>query len=285
MNSPTFSPRSIDECFAIRNEHPSAVLLAGGTDVLARLKDSLDWPPLIDISRVEELKGISAGDGHIRVGALTTYTEITHSDIIAQRAGVLAQAAQTVGSPQIRNRGTIGGNLANASPAGDTIPPLYVLDAAIELVSEKGSRTIPVTDFFTGPGKTVLQPREMIASVRIPINEGWRGVFVRLGQRAALAISKVSLAVCVKATNGHIDQARISLGAVAPTVIRAPRTEELLAGADLSDDLIKKACEMIREEASPITDIRSVAEYRRDMCGVLLERGLKRIIETKSWKP
>lgn len=272
----TFSPRTCDEVLRIWASVPDARLLAGGTDVLVRLKDALVWPPLIDLSHVDELRGITCDDGVLRLGARTTYTELERDSLVARHAGVLAEAAREVGSPAIRNRGTLAGNLANASPAGDTIPALYALDAELELRSSAGARVVSITAFFQGPGRTVLQPQELICAVRIPIRPGWRGAFERLGQRAALAISKVSAAVCVCLHNGIVHDVRIALGAVAPTVVRAADAEQHLCGAPLSDAACERAGELAAQAATPISDIRSDAAYRRAMCAVLVRDALRR---------
>lgn len=272
----TFSPRTCDEVVRIWASVPDARLLAGGTDVLVRLKDALAWPPLIDLSHVDELRGISCDDGILRMGARTTYTELERDPLVARHAGVLAEAAREVGSPAIRNRGTLAGNLANASPAGDTIPALYALDAELELRSSAGQRLVPINAFFQGPGRTVLQPQELICAVRIPIRPGWRGAFERLGQRAALAISKVSAAVCVRLANDVVSEARIALGAVAPTVVRAAEAEQQLCGTPLTDTACERAGEAAARAASPISDIRSDAAYRRAMCAVLVRDALRR---------
>lgn len=278
MDTLIFSPSICGELFALWQEHPDAQLLAGGTDVLVKLKDSLTWPVLIDISQLKELHGISANNGVISIGALTTYSTMLRNVLLHKNAGVLLQAAEMVGSPQIRNRGTIGGNIANGSPAGDTIPPLYVLQASVTVAAGDDTRSIPVEEFFTGPGETVLGHHEIIVSIDVPVREHYRGIFLRLGQRAAMTISKVSLAMTARVSNDTIDDICIALGAVAPTVIRAAKTEEILKGAELTDELIHSACDAIEHDAVPITDIRSEADYRRSMCGVLLRRAMKRVI-------
>ena len=277
MNVLTYSPRTLNDALAWWTDHPDATLLAGGTDILVRLRDALVWPPLLDLTQIEELRGIDLHGGRVRIGALATYTQIETNASVCEHAGVLAQAARLVGSPQIRNRGTIGGNLANASPAGDTLPALFVLEATLDLVSATGTRRVPIATFFTGPGKTLLQPQELIAGVTFAPVPGARGVFLRLGQRRALAISKVSLALLLTARAGRIADLRIALGAVAPTVIRAPRTEAALRGAALAHPPLDSARAAVQEEAVPITDIRSEKDYRREMCAVLLERALQRL--------
>ena len=270
-----FSPTYVSECLNLLERFPDAKILAGGTDLLVRLKDEINQPDIIDISHIKEMKGISELDDKIRIGALVTFTEMIESKFLVDYAGVLVQAVEMIGSPQIRNRGTIGGNIANASPAGDSLPPLFVLEAEIEIAGMNYSRIVPIKDFFKGPGKSVLTDGELISAVMIPKMKKWLGAFVRLGQREALAISKVSLALLLKIKDGKIEEARISLGAVAPTVIRAPQTENKLKGKTL--DNISEAIKIIREEASPISDIRSIAEYRKEMCGVLLEEAAGRL--------
>ncbi len=274
--SQIFSPHFIYECLSLMEQFPKAKILAGGTDLLVRLKDEINQHDIIDISHLKELKGINIADDKIKIGALTTFSEIIENEIIAENAGVLVQAAEIVGSPQIRNRGTVGGNIANASPAGDSIPPLLILEAEIEISGKSGARTVPMRNFFKGPGKTILKKCEIISSVIIPKNKDYRGAFVRLGQRKSLAISKVSLAALFKMKDEKIEEARIALGAVAPTVIRASKTEKFLIGKKLNDETISEAKKIICDEVSPISDIRSIAEYRKEMCGELLEQAITR---------
>ncbi len=275
--SQIFSPVYVPECLNLLERFPNAKMLAGGTDLLVRLKDEINQPDIIDISHIEEMKGISASNDKIKIGALVTFSEIIESELVAENAGVLVQAAEMIGSPQIRNRGTIGGNIANASPAGDSIPPLFVLEAEIEIAGMNYSRTIPIKDFFKGPGKSILTDGEIITAVIIPKMKNWEGAFVRLGQRKALAISKVSLALLLKIKDDKIEEARIALGAVAPTVIRAEKTERCLVGKKFDNDTLLEAKKIICEEVSPISDIRSIAEYRKEMCGVLLEEAFEQL--------
>ena len=270
--SDSASPKTLKDFFKIKSENPTAKIIAGGTDLLVQLNGKFDCPFLIDISQLEQLKGISRKSNFIKIGALTTHTEIEKNKILKKYANVLTQAAFVIGSPQIRNRGTIGGNIANASPAGDTLPPLYILNAEIELTSESKTRKIPINEFFTGPGKSVLANNEIITAINIPIEENLeKGFFLRLGQREALAISKVSIALT---TNSKTNEFRIALGSVAPTVVRAPETEKLLSENSLTEKIINDAVKTICKEVSPISDIRSEAEYRKEMCGVLLKKCL-----------
>jgi len=272
-----FSPVYVPECLNLLERFPDAKILAGGTDLLVRLKDEINQPDIIDITHIKELKGISDLDDKVRIGALSTFTEIIESKHMAENAGTLVQAAEMIGSPQIRNRGTIGGNIANASPAGDSLPPLFVLEAEIEIAGMNYSRKIPIKDFFKGPGESVLTDGELISAVLIPKMKNLQGAFVRLGQREALAISKVSLALLLKIKDDKIEEARIALGAVAPTVIRAPQTEKKLKGQKKYNSVISEAKKIICEEVSPISDIRSIAEYRKEMCGILLEEAFEQL--------
>ncbi len=271
------TPRSCAEASALLQALPDARVMAGGTDVLVRLKDQLVWPPLVEISRLAELRGMAEQDGWLRLGALSTWTEIERAALTARHADVLVEAAREVGSPQIRNRGTLGGNVANASPAGDSLPALIVLDAELELRGTQGTRRVAVAQFCRAPGKTVLAHDELIVAIWVPVRAGWRGVFARLGQRAALAISKVSVAVRVLLVGGLVQDSRIALGAVAPTVLRVKAAEEVLRGQPLSAAVIQAAAEAAGAAARPITDIRSNEPYRRAMCAELLRRALARL--------
>lgn len=272
-----FTPRTCDEVIRVWASVPEARLLAGGTDLLVRLKDTLSWPPLIVLERVTELCGITLTDGWLRLGARTTYYELERNALVAQHAPALAEAARMVGSPAIRNRGTLGGNLANASPAGDTLPVLLALDAELELRAAVGTRVVPLTSFFCGPGRTMLQPQELIAAVRIPLRPQWRSAFARLAPRAALAIAKVSAAVAVHIDADQVRDVRIALGAVAPTVLRATEAETLLRGERLTDALCTRAAALAAQAAQPISDIRSTASYRRAMCAALVRDLLSRL--------
>lgn len=251
------------------------VCVAGGTDALVKLHDVIDrpWPRLLVLDGVDSLRGISAGKT-LKLGPLVTFAEIAESSALKRLAPQLVEAAGLASSPPIRNRATVGGNLANGSPSGDLIPPLYVLGAVLELSSVRGKRRVEVQDFFTGPGLTVLRHDELITSITFQ-RSGGSGFFNRLAIRKALAVSKVSVAADMVMRKKSVARVRIALGAVAPTVVRATRTEELLTGRELTARTIAAACELIKSEARPIDDIRSTAEYRREMAGTLLRKGLE----------
>ena len=165
--------------------------------------------------------------------------------------------------------------MGNASPAGDSLPPLYVLEAEVHITNGKEDRWVKIDEFFKGPGKTVLKPLELVKEVKIPLRKDYYGCYMKLGQRKSLAICKVSLALEGNKEDGRVENIRIALGAVAPTIIYAAKTEEFLKGKELTEEVVQKASEIVEEEARPISDIRSSKEYRKSMCGVLLERALK----------
>lgn len=263
---------SIDDVFTAWNENPNARICAGGTDILVRLKDSIDPPELIDISRLTDVHGIAEKEGVVRIGAMTTYTDIECTASLPVSAKGLLDAVRIVGSPQIRNRGTIGGNIMNASPAGDSIPPLIALGASVVCYTEKGREEFLLENFFISPGRTKVGNHALLSHVILPHNDGWFSCFVRLGQRNALAISKVSLACAVRCENGCISDIRIALGAVAPKVIRAHHVEKALIGCELCSELPESAGIAIQNDAVPISDIRSTEEYRKAMCTSLLTR-------------
>ena len=256
-------------------------ILAGGTDLLVMIQENLISPgELLDISRIEELKGIEEDEGRIRLGALVTHGRIAESSLLREKALPLVESCTEVGSPQIRNLGTIGGNLVMASPSGDSIPALYVLGAEVILASKEGERSIPIEDFLIGVKKSVIRPEELLVAVTFPgMRADDRGFFKKLGQRKALAISKVSISAIVSLRDGVVTSIRIALGAVATTVIRIPRTESFLVGQDLTPEVISEASRICSEESRAITDIRSTASYRDEMAGVLLARGLEEIAE------
>jgi xanthine dehydrogenase FAD-binding subunit len=279
MNLPEpLIPKSLGDALKAK-AGKNVVAVAGGTDILVKLHDRFDQPQpkLLVLDNIKTLHKISITIKEISVGPLVTFSEIEKSDILKAHASQLVEAASLAGSTQIRNRATIGGNLANGSPAGDLIPPLYALGASLELSSSRSKRMVPIEKFFIGPGKTVLKSNELITAIKIPKVSN-HGFFLRLATRRALAISKVSVAASLIMENKKIELIRIALGAVAPTVIRATRTEALLFGKALSPQLIEEAGHIVQEEARPIDDIRSNALYRKEMVGVLLKRGLEGIL-------
>lgn len=249
--------------------------LAGGTDMMVRLKEGkVREDVIIDISRCAELRSIREEDGIIHIGALATHDELDRSPILQRGGRALAQAASKVGGPQIRHMGTIGGNVANASPAGDTIPALVVLDAHVTLASSAGRRDVPIIDFFTGPGRSVLAPDEMVTGFSFAATgKDELTAFRKLGARQSVTISTANVAVYFRMGPGQrIQEARIAFGSLAPTVVRAHKTEELFCHLPpiLSFDAIRGAAQMAWKEVAPIDDLRATAVYRKEVATGLL---------------
>lgn len=275
MNITLHRPESLDDLLKeVAQAEPPLFYLAGGTDLLVYAKDDLVPPSTwFDVTAIPELKGIRLEDGQVVVGGATTHHDLMRSDLIRRYAPALVEGCWNIGGPQIRARGTVAGNISNASPAADTVPPLYTLGAALELASPRGRRTVAIEEFAQAPRKTVRQPDEVILAVRFPARENLTGAFLRLGQRKAQAISKVSVAVSAVREREGFSYVRIAYGAVAPTVIRTPRAEEIL----LKGGTVDEACRVVADEVFPITDLRSTADYRKAMAPVLLRRALARI--------
>lgn len=279
INAPVIMPRTLAAALAAKADR-GVVAIAGGTDILVRLHDCIarPWPKLLVLDKINSLHKINIGEKEISLGPLVTFTEIESSRLLGRYAPQLAAAAALAGSVQIRNRATIGGNIANGSPAGDTIPPLYVLDSVLEISSAKGKRLVAIEEFFRGPGKTILRADELITKIKFPKTKA-AGFFLRLGTRRALAISKVSVSALIQIEHQIVKDVKIALGAVAPTVIRAENAEQYLLGKKLDSESIAEAAAIVQSEARPIDDIRSNADYRKAMVGVLLKRGLNSILE------
>ncbi|GBD93161.1 nicotinate dehydrogenase FAD-subunit [bacterium BMS3Abin05] len=277
----TYSPKNLEETLQILYRHPlQFYILSGGTDLVVKMQDGVIHPKhLLNLSFVRELKGFSSEDGQIVLGTNVTFGEILENSLFRKQAEPLYQAAKCMGSPQIRNLATLGGNIINASPAADSVPPLFVLNAEVCLESVNSIRWVKIEHLAAGPGKTIRKPFELLTKIRFPIKPAsWHGGFLRLGQREALAISKVSLAYWGVLENGVIQDIRLALGAVAPTVIQPPKTEAFLKGNTLTETEMTRVAEILKTEVHPISDIRSNETYRREMCGVLLKRALRQLM-------
>jgi CO/xanthine dehydrogenase FAD-binding subunit len=280
-------PRSLAEAVGALDRHPGALVLAGGTDVVVEINERhrtvRDDVTVVAVNRVPELRSwtLDRDRRNLRLGAGVTYDEIA-SDPIAGLLPALAQAARTVGSPQIRNAATIGGNIATCSPAGDGLPVLAALDAVVELVSASGTRSLPVNEFMVGVKKTALAPGELVAAVTVPLLDGWQG-YAKVGVRNAMVIAISGACLAVDRPTKSV---RIALGSVAPTVVRAPDAEAFAAArVDWASGTIRAvdAAEFGRLAAAasrPITDHRSTAEYRRHSIDVLARRLLGRAFST-----
>ncbi len=258
---------------------PRARIVAGATDLMLELERGLrpGVDTLIDITRIPALNHIHLDeDDVIHLGPLVTHNDVVASDLIQARAYPLARAAWEVGAPQIRNRGTIAGNLITASPANDTIPPLMALGASVTLASLRSERTVPLRDFYTGVRKTVMQPDELLVDISFPaLRPSQRGTFIKIALRRAQAISVVNAAVVLDLEGEIVRSAAITLGAVAPTIIHAPEAEAYLVGKALTDSAIAEAARLAMEASRPIDDLRASAAYRREMVRISVLRALR----------
>ncbi len=237
---------------------------AGGTDLMVLLEaGKLPHRRFLSIWKLPELRGIEAKPEHVTLGALATYSEIRTSEILSREFPLLCRAAAETGSVATQNRGTLGGNIANASPAADSPPALLVYDAELELVSTSGSRWVPYHGFWTGYKQTGLRADELICRVRLPrLTAGWHPYYRKVGTRRAQAISKICFAAAATTATGRIADVRIALGSVAPTVLRAIRTEAALRGGKLTPASLRAAQDVLAREIAPIDDVRSTARYR-----------------------
>ena len=271
---------SVEEALRLLSQFGGrARILAGGTDLMLELERGQrpDVEALIDVSRIPGLDAITLDeDDVIHLGPLVTHNHCAASPLIRERAAPLAEAAWEVGSPQIRNRGTVAGNLITASPANDTITPLMALEARVTLRSARGERTIPLREFYTGVRQTVMQPDEMLVDIAFPaLRADQKGVFLKLGLRRAQAISVVNAAVVLTMEGERVQQAAITLGAVAPTIIHARKAETYLTGRTLAPETTAQAALLAREAATPIDDVRASAAYRLETTRVLVFRALE----------
>jgi xanthine dehydrogenase small subunit len=268
-------PTRLSEAYALLATAP-LVPIAGGTDIMVRITGEIGPPPerMLDLSRLEALDGISLEDGALVLGARTTYTQIRRSALCREHLPALVEAAATIGAAQIQNRGTLGGNIANASPAGDTLPVLLATDARIDVGSHRGERSVPAAEFFPAYRETALAPDELILRIRIPIVAGRETRFRKVGTRRAQAISKVVMAVSWRAhgPSAGWSDVRVALGSVAATPIRASAAEAALEGARPSPETADAAAESLASELEPIDDVRSTAAYRRTVAARILHR-------------
>jgi xanthine dehydrogenase small subunit len=280
VEPPVSSPRDLGEAYAALADAPPARPIAGGTDLMVALTGELGEPPerIVDLWGLDVLRGIAIDGDAIVLGALTTYTDIRRSALCREHLPVLVEAAATIGAAQIQNRGTIGGNVANASPAGDTLPVLLAAEASFELGSVRGERVVPASAFWTAYRRTALAPDELLLRIRIPLAAGYEIRFRKVGTRRAQSISKVVMALGWR--DGGPPEApwrdvRLALGSVAATPIRATRTEAALEGRPPSPETADRAAEVLAAELAPIDDVRSTAEYRRLVAARVLHRFIR----------
>jgi CO/xanthine dehydrogenase FAD-binding subunit len=277
MNDFEFTQPESCSDLAVLLQDGNSTILAGGSDLIPRMRRSQFSPDrLVDISHLSDLRSISRTESQIKIGSLSTHADLIHSDLLQQSAPLLAQAAKTIGCQQTRQRGTLGGNLANASPAADTAPALLALDAEVNIAGLHSDRTVPLTQFFITPGKTCLQPGEYITGVQFGIPTGcWGTSYIKLGKRNGMAIAIASVAVYLEVDPaGFIRQVRVAFGSVAPTPLRCSTVENLLSGKKASPDLFEQVSREIQRDISPIDDIRATETYRRHAVEIILNRAL-----------
>lgn len=279
VEPPVVSPRDLAEAYAALAGAPSdppARPVAGGTDLMVALNGELGEPParVVDLWGLKALRGITLDGGAVVLGALTTYTEIRRSPLCREHLPGLVEAAATIGAAQIQNRGTLGGNAANASPAGDTLPVLLALDAEFVLGSARGERVVPAAGFWPAYRRTALEPDELILRIRVPFAPGREVRFRKVGTRRAQSISKVVMALAWRdgADGAAWRSVRLALGSVAATPIRAAATEAVLEGRPPTPETADLAAETLAGELHPIDDVRSTAEYRRVVAARVLHR-------------
>lgn len=268
------TPRSLSDALELlSNDVGVWKPFAGGTDLMVLFESGkLTHKHFINILPFRELKEIEVTDDYISIGGLITYTQIQANEILQTEFPMLCKAASETGGLAIQNRGTLAGNIANASPAADSPPALLAYDAEIELVSATGSRTVSYRDFHTGYKQMLMKPYELISKIRLPrASKDWKSYYRKVGTRKAQAISKVCFAGNVKIENGVISDARIALGSVAPIPLRCVETEIFLRGQVLDENLIQSSKLKIQDEITPIDDIRSTADYRNNVTANLLE--------------
>ncbi len=276
-------PQSLEEALSLLNQYgDKAKLLAGGTDAIVMNRQKKISPDVfISLRGILGLDQIEP-NGIFKIGAMVTHRTIEQSKLVRKKFPLLADASSVLGSVQVRNVATIGGNLCTASPSAETAPSLLVYEAEVQLVSSREERRLSLESFFTGPGETALDKKEILKEILLPLPPpNSVGTYLKLGRRKSVDLSVVNVAVLLTLDpkSGICERARIALGAVAPTSIRAKETEKTLEGNLLDEGIIRKAGDCAKQECSPITDIRGSAEYRREMVKVLVEKGIRQSLK------
>ncbi len=276
-----FKPGSVQEAMKLFGKYKGkAAFLAGGTDLLVKMrsgKAALD--ALIDVKGIEQLRGIKNARTQITIGPLTTLAETAESDVLTKVLPVLPETAMQMASPQVRNRGTVGGNLCNAAPSADMAPPLLVLGAKAKLMTKQGTKTVKLEDFFTGPGETVVTGKGLLTAIIVPVpKKGAKVGYETLTLREAMDLSIVSAAAMIRKERGKVREAKIALGAVAPVPMRAAKAEKILIGTKGAPEDIAKAAAAAVAECAPIGDVRASQNYRRDMVEVVTRRVLEEVL-------
>lgn len=270
-----FLPTSLDELWRLLDESPDARVYAGGTDLLVRISaGNLRPRVLICLERLSEIRGVSDRGDTLWIGAATTHATLIANPVVNEHFPILVQAASVLGSPPVRNMGTIGGNIVNASPAGDTLPPLYVLDAKIEVRSGENSREVPIQEFIRGPGEVALSPGEIVTGIIVPrVSPATVHHYEKVGRRKSQACSVAGMAALMKVSESNvIESIRLAWGSVGPTVVTIPEVEAALVGKPLSVQTLTELAPVVSSAVDPIDDVRASAAYRRMVSGRLLRR-------------
>jgi len=270
-----FRPQTLEEAFKLKRRHPGAAYIAGGTDIMVRIKNREIRPPvLVSLKNIPELASIEINGG-ARLGALVTMRAVIQSPELTRMYPVLVAAARRLGSVQIRNAATLGGNLCNGSPCADTATALLVLEAKLKLQTPEETREVPVRDFFKGPGELVLKAGEILTEIILnPPNGGAKAIFLKNG-RVKMDLAKASVAILLELHGKRCTNVRIAAGSVAPVPLRLDEVENLIRGNVLSHELLAEAQKLAAQTVSPISDIRSTEEYRRRITGVYVRQGLE----------
>ncbi len=278
------APKEVGEvCSLLQRHETNAQVIAGGTDLLVSMKQrSMSPRYVIGLKQVPDLARLSYQDNQaLRLGPLVTHQTIVEDPVIRKRFGGLWSACSKIGTPQIRNMGTVGGNLCNGSPSADCAPPLIAFQAVVKVIGVKGERSLALEEFFLGPGKTALQAGEILIEIVVPCPPSRSGlVYVKLPARTAVDIAAVGVAACITldGKNEVCRDVRIVMGAVAPTPIRSRKAEEILKGQKVREAVIQKAAQIATEEARPISDVRSSAAYRKEMVFVLTKQAIEQAL-------
>jgi carbon-monoxide dehydrogenase medium subunit len=273
-----FQPGSIEEATSLLEKYgEEAKIIAGGTDLVPKLKAREIEPKyVIDITEVKNLNGIEDCREGLRIGAVTTYDTLDRSSLVARKAPVLAEAVHEVGNTQIRNLGTIGGNLANASPAADTAPPLIVSGASLKIVGAGKERVVPVEGFFLSANATVLRKDELLKDMQIPDMPPKTGeAFIKVGRRAGPDLSVASVAVALTMGSDECKDVRIALGSVGPTALRVRKAEDMLRGQRLEREILEECSEIVAKEVNPISDVRASAQHRIEVAKSLVRNAVQ----------
>jgi CO/xanthine dehydrogenase FAD-binding subunit len=276
-----FKPGSLQEAMKLFGRHKGkAAFLAGGTDLIVKMRSGKAAPgALIDVKGIEQLRGIRKAKAQVSIGPLTTLAEIAESEVLKKLLPVLPETALQMASPQVRNRGTIGGNVCNAAPSADMAPPLLVLGAKVRITTKQGTKTVRLEDFFTGPGETLVSGRGLLTAIIVPMpKKGAKAGYETLTLREAMDLSIVSAAALVRRERGRVKEARIALGAVAPVPMMAEKAQKILVGTKGTPEDIAKAAAAAVTECAPIGDVRASQSYRRDMVEVVTRRVLEGVL-------